>query len=335
MQQSKLHRMIATFTVIVVIIIIGTMILKTKGIIKEIEVSNIHNIKRPEVTIIASGTLTDQSWGSLAYKGKLKIEEKFPVTVAIYSGISTKKSIMKTVTEAIHNGSKVIIGHGREFSPSFEKLALSYPDIKFVTIHGYAKYKNQAVYTFDQGEIEYFAALAATLVTKSNKIGLIDSIESRDINPEFENALHHYKPDATFYYRVVGDRDNGKKATEIMRELIAEGVDVIYSKGNLYNRDVISLAKKEGIYVIGYLDDQSYMGKNYVLTSVMNDVSQAYIAIMNDYFSEEGIPPGGRMLNSSHGVYELAPFGPMFDEEDIEYIKDQRMKYKIGELKFN
>ena len=40
------------------------------------------------------------------------------------------------------------------------------------------------------------------------------------------------------------------------------------------------------MYVIGYLDDQAYMGRSVILTSVINDVPQAYNAIMKDYFSK-------------------------------------------------
>ena len=40
------------------------------------------------------------------------------------------------------------------------------------------------------------------------------------------------------------------------------------------------------MYVIGYLDDQAYMGRPVILTSVINDVPQAYNAIMKDYFSK-------------------------------------------------
>ncbi|MGM0875999.1 MAG: BMP family ABC transporter substrate-binding protein [Bacillota bacterium] len=331
-QQSKQLRIIGFFTLIVVILIVGTMILKTKGIILEAETSSSTKLEKTKVTIITSDIVADQSWGSLAYKGQLKIEEQYPVDVKLYSEIDSDKLMIETVTAAINEGSKLIIGHGREFSDIFTATALSHPDVQFVTIHGTSKHPNQAVYTFDQGEIEYFAAIVAARMTKTNKVAVIDAFEAREEeNHEFETGLAYYKPDASFYYKVVESRDDGKKAIQLMDELISEGVDVVFSKGNAYNRDVIDLAKKEDVYVIGYLDDQSYMGKEHVLTSVMNDVSQIYVAIMEDYFSGLGIPSGKVMLNASHGVYSLAPFGPMFSEEDLQFIEDEMKKYSNGE----
>ncbi|KKI89175.1 basic membrane lipoprotein [Bacillus sp. SA1-12] len=334
MQQSKQLRIIGFITLIVVIALVGTIVLKTKGIMLEAETSSSRTIEKTKVTILTSDVVADQSWGSLAYKGQLKIEEQFPVNVTLYSEVNTEKLMFQTIKKAIQDGSKLIIGHGREFSEVFATSALTNPDVRFVTIHGTAKYPNQTVYTFDQGEIEYFAGLAAALKTKTNRVGVINPTKSGDEYPEFETGLAYYKPEVSIYTKVVGSRDDGKKAVELMKELLAEGVDVIYSKGNSYNRDVIDLAKKENVYVIGYLDDQSYMGKEHVLTSVMNDVSQTYVAIMNDFFSEKGMNSGKVILNESHGVYSLAPFGPMFTEKEIQFIKKEMKKYDRRELMF-
>ncbi|MDQ0230360.1 BMP family ABC transporter substrate-binding protein [Metabacillus malikii] len=336
MQQSiKLHRLIAIFTLIVVLLIVGTIYIKSKGILIETEKSDLSELKEVKVTILTSGSLTDQSWGSLAYKGKLEIEDLFPVDVSLYSELTSNELITNKVNEAIKNGAELIIGQGREFTQVFSDLARVNSSVNFVTIHGSLTYENQAVYTFDQGEIEYFAALSAALVTKTNKVAIIDTKDDRKANSEFEDALEYYKPESTFYYDFVGDRENGEKALKILQQLIEEGVDVVYSKGNSFNRDVIDYAKRENIYVIGYLDDQSYMAKEHVITSVLNDVPKAYTAIMNDYFSEDGIPLGQVvMLDENDGVYKLAPFGPMLSETDKKYIANEMEKYRNGVLLF-
>lgn len=332
MQQSSQLKMISIITGIVVIVILGTIIFQSRGIILQ-TTSNVFSGKT-KAAIITSDVVVDQSWGSLAYKGMLKIEEQYPVNVSFYSEINTEKKREKTILKAINEGSKLIIGHGREFSDTFTAAAKKYKHVHFITIHGTSKYSNQSVYTFDQGELEYFAALSASFVTKTNKVALIDADYAREKNPEFETALTYYNPEIEFYYEAVGSRDDGVTASKILKKLINQGVDVVYSKGNSFNRDIIDLAKKEGVYVIGYLDDQSYMAKNQVLTSVTNDVPQAYVSIMKDYFSSEGIPEGKVMLTKEDGVYSLAPFGPMFSKEDIEFIENEMKQYDKGELIF-
>ncbi|RSK25963.1 BMP family ABC transporter substrate-binding protein [Bacillus sp. HMF5848] len=333
MQQSKQLRMILLVSAIVVALFLSIMIIQSRGILTASK-----GAEQPEetkVTIITSDVIVDQSWGSLAYKGKVKIEAQFPVDVQLYSEIDSVPLMKDTVIEAIDNESRLIIGHGREFTATFTELAPQYPDVQFITVHGKATHPNQSVYTFDQGDIEYFAALAASLKTKTNKVAILDAIDNRKNNIEFETALLHYNPNVDYTYSVVHSRDDGVKALRVMNKLLDKGVDVIYSKGNAYNREVIDAATKANVYVIGYLDDQSYMGKDTVLTSVLNDTPQVYVAIMKDYFSEEGIPSGKVMLDASDGVYKLAPFGPMYTEDETKYIESEMTKFANGELTFN
>ncbi|MBP3950421.1 BMP family ABC transporter substrate-binding protein [Bacillus suaedae] len=333
MQQSKQLRIIIWITGIVVTVFLIILFFSVSGIMKDAKVTS--EIEETNVVIITSDVIADQSWGSLAYKGQLKIQEQFPIAVELFSEIDTtnKTQLEKIVDDAVNSGTDVIIGHGREFSDLFIEIAPSYQEVHFVTVHGWLKHSNQAVYTFDHAELEYFASLAASLKTKTNKIGIIDVHESNE-NPEFEQALKYYSEESEIYYRYVEDRDDSQGALKQLDELIELGVDVVYPKGNAFNRDVIDAAKKEGIYVIGYVDDQSYMAPNYVLTSVLNDVTEIYVSIIEDYFSEEGIPSGKVMLTEEDGVYMLAPFGPMFSDSEVEFIENEILKFEKGELRF-
>ncbi|WP_018392078.1 BMP family ABC transporter substrate-binding protein [Bacillus sp. 37MA] len=321
MPQKNQSKLLLWVTVIVIFTFISIILFKTETILDNTETNS--QIEKTKMTIITSDVIEDQSWGSLAYKGKMKIEEQFPVSAELFSEIKTEEQMEDTITKAVAADSKVIIGHGREFSSFFTKIATTYPDVHFVTIHGTSKHPNQTVYTFDQNKIEYMAALAAVLKTKSNKIGILDAYEARKRLPGFEQGMRQYKPEAVLYYSVVNSRDDGEKAVELMKEMMNQGVDVIFTKGNGYNRNVIDYAKEKNIFVIGYLDDQSYMGEEHVLTSVVNDVPQAYIAVMKDFFSEDGIPQGKVVLNEKDGVYNLAPFGPMYTEEEKQYIRSE------------
>ncbi|MFC4319970.1 BMP family ABC transporter substrate-binding protein [Litchfieldia salsa] len=330
-RQKKQLRIILLITIIIAVSFFTSLIVKTKGILVEDKEVN----SKGKITILTSDRIVDQSWGSLAYKGKLQIEEKFPVTVELLSEIHSNQLIEESVEKAIENGSEIIIGHGREFTDVFTEYAPSYPTTRFVTIHGKASHPNQTVYSFDHAEIEYFAALAASLKTKTKHVAVIDGFDNRANNIEFETGLKHYDPEIKSTYQFVEDRKDGENAFEIAQDLINQGVDVIYSKGNSFNREVIDLAKEEGISIIGYLDDQSYMGPDQVLTSVINDVPQIYVAIMNDHFSETGIPPGKIMLGKNDHIYELAPFGPMYTEEEKQYIHSEIERYYRGELIFD
>ncbi|RDZ08016.1 BMP family ABC transporter substrate-binding protein [Priestia megaterium] len=319
MQRSRQLRLILLLALIVVALFLIIIISKTQGIISQQTTKKVENTS---VAILTSDVLTDQSWGSLAYKGKINIEQQYPVSAQVISEVNTNKKMKEAAEKVIQSGTKVVIGHGREFSAVFTELAPKYPHVHFVTIHGTSTYKNQTVYTFDQTKIEYLAGTAAAMKTQTKKIGLIDTF-AKEKNLGFEQGIKAYNPSIAFYYRVVNSRDDGAKAVKLLRELKDEGVDIIYAKGNSYNQEVIQEAKTQGMYVIGYLDDQAYMGRSVILTSVINDVPQAYNVIMKDYFSKTGLPTGEVTLDARDGVYKLAPFGPMYSkrEKQILYSK--------------
>ena len=319
MQRSRQLRLILLLALIVVASFLIIIISKTHGIISQQTTKKVENTS---VAILTSDVLTDQSWGSLAYKGKINIEQQYPVSVQVISEVNTNQKMKKAAEKVIQNGTKVVIGHGREFSTVFTELAPKYPHVHFVTIHGTSMYKNQTVYTFDQTKIEYLAGTAAAMKTQTKKIGLIDTF-AKEKNLGFEQGIKAYNPSIAFYYRVVNSRDDGAKAVKLLRELKDQGVDIVYAKGNSYNQEVIQEAKTQGMYVIGYLDDQAYMGRSVILTSVINDVPQAYNVIMKDYFSKKGLPSGEVKLDARDGVYKLAPFGPMYSkrEKQILYSK--------------
>ncbi|QPC45712.1 BMP family ABC transporter substrate-binding protein [Mangrovibacillus cuniculi] len=323
MKQQKIGTwllLIGSGIAVTCLLLTAIYVIKTMNSVNHEKTSN----RTTTVTILTTDVIADQSWGSLAYNGMINIQQNFEVDTEIKSELSDEQSIENAAIDAAENGSDIIIGHGREFSTIFNQVASNYKDTFFVTIHGDSKHENQAVYTYDQGEMEYFAGIAATLVTKSNKIALIDAYEAREKNPQFERAIKEYAPEAEFSYVVVDSRDDGEKALTLMNELLEEGYDVFYSKGNGFNREVIKRAIETDTFVIGYLDDQSYMGKSNVITSVMNDVPSAYLAIMKDYFSDTGIKAGKKILTEDDGVYRLAELGPMLTEKDKQFIAKEK-----------
>ncbi|WP_186578880.1 BMP family ABC transporter substrate-binding protein [Aquibacillus kalidii] len=323
MQPNKQLRFILIISLVAICIIAGIILFKSLDILERLYT---RGVEKAEVVILTSDVITDQSWGSLAYKGKLKIEEQYPTNVTLHSELKTSKLKEEMISKVVAGKPDVIIGHGREFSAFFAKVATKFPHINFVTIHGNAIHSNQSVYTFDQDRVEYIAGIIAGMKTTSNKVGLIDAFEAREKNTGFEKGLMKNNPHSTLDYRVVNSRNDGEKALQIVKEMIESGVDVVFTKGNGYNKDVVNYAKEKGIYVIGYLEDQSYMGRDIVLTSVQNDVSQAYVVLMKDYFSEEGLSSGKKMLDQSDGVYELAPLGPMFTEEEKQILQPEIKK---------
>ncbi|MFD2657308.1 BMP family ABC transporter substrate-binding protein [Gracilibacillus thailandensis] len=325
MEAKKQVKYILAITLIVVSIFVIFLVFKSNQIMNNMNASETAPTK---VLILTTDRLNDQSWGSLAYKGKILIEEEYNVTAEVLGEINAERDTSSLVEQYVEEGYELIIGHGREFSEPFYRIINQYKNVQFVTLHGDNIAKNLAVYTFNQNEIEVIAGMAAGLKTKSNKIGLIDAVDNSHKDWGFSKGIELIDDSIELLYKVVPERTSKSAAKLVAAELIDQGVDVIYTKGNSYNQEVINYAKEQGIYTIGYLEDQSYMAENKVLTSVLNNVPMAYNAILEDFLSEEGIKFEKKYLDDNDGVYGIAPFGPMFSEDEIELI-EEATDYKI------
>ncbi|ENH97408.1 basic membrane lipoprotein [Gracilibacillus halophilus YIM-C55.5] len=321
MRNNQQLKTILTITVICSIIVIVALIWKSSVILTSM---NSTEDRDTHVAVFTTDVTTDQSWGSLAYKGTLLMKEQFDVTTNLYSEVDLENDLHNQITTSIQNGTDIIIGHGREFSEPFQRLSNEFPETQFITVHGDYYNSNLAVYTFDQQEIEYVAGVAAALKTETNKVGLIDVENKLHKNWGFPTGLKEMNPDIKLLYEVVHTRNNSDRAVRLAKKLIEQGADIIYSKGNGYNKAVMNYAKEHDVYLIGYLEDQSYMAENKMLTSVVNNVEQVYVSILEDYFSEDGIPSDKIYLDSEDGVYGLAPLGDMFSQSERDTIQEKK-----------
>ncbi|GAE91281.1 positive regulator of comK [Gracilibacillus boraciitolerans JCM 21714] len=300
------------------------LIVKSNQIIDNMEVSQTKPVK---VLILSGDTLNDQSWGgSLAYKGKLLVEEELNAEVEVIGDVNLSNDLTPIVKEYVENNYQLIIGHGREFSEPFYRIANQFKHTQFVTLHGEYVDKNLAVYTFNQREIEVVAGMAAALKTKTNKIGIIDTHDN-DYSDwgGFPQGIKKIDTNIELIYEVVPERTDKSAAKHVTSNMIDNGIDVIYTRGNSYNQEVINFAKeKGGVYLIGYLEDQSYMAENAILTSVLNNIPYVYKTILKDHLKDTNMISEKRILDSNDGVYGLAPFGPMFTQEEITFLNNSK-----------
>ncbi|MFC4404276.1 BMP family ABC transporter substrate-binding protein [Gracilibacillus xinjiangensis] len=321
MQANKQLKLILAITLIVISVFFVFLLFRSSQIMNDMNASE----KKPtKILILTTDNVTDQSWGSQAYKGKMQIENLYNVEATLESEVIINMELEDLIMQSIHDGTELVIGHGREFSEFFYKLTNQYKETQFVTVHGEYTNSNLAVYTFDHQEIEYVAGIAAALKTKTNKVGVIDAVNNEHKDWGFSEGIKSTKPNIELVYDVVYSREDHEKALQIANKMIEQDVDIIYTKGNSYNKSVINLAKSEGIYVIGYLEDQAYMAKQNVLTSVVNNIPQVYSAIAKDFLSKGGVKPEKKFLDTTDGVYGLAPFGSMFSNEEILFIENKK-----------
>ena len=288
---------------------------------------------KPHVAILVAKGIDDQSWGSLAYESKQAVLNEFAVSASIHPFMKDGDLLTNVMTVLEEEAPSLVIGHGREFSDVFTGLAEERPHQHFVTLHGHQTHENQTVYTFSPIALDFFVGILMAWKTESGTAGVIfpEAEAAAERTALMTQGAASQGSDLTVVERIVADREDGDGAVAAFQELREEGADIVYALGNSFNQRVIEQSIDCGTYMIGYLDDQSYMARDLVLTSVLNDVPNVYKAIVTDYI--EGEMDGGTVkLTIEDGVMGFSELGPMFDAYERMQFRHLIDQYREGNL---
>lgn len=274
----------------------------------------------PRVALLLEGPTYDQGWNSSALESLTELQKKVNFSLEIASNLNHSQ-ISQVAQKYASSGFDLIFGHGIVFSEPFTKIAPFYPETRFVSFNGEAIHPNQTTIRYDMRQAGFIVGELAALMSEKQKVGYIvtDKPTEYDQVNGFKRGVRQIDPHIKVEVVKVPDFNDVPSATRAARQLIASGVDVIYTTGDSYNLAVITEAQKANIYAIGYIADQRYMAPNHVLASLVQDVRQCYRTIMDQYM--RGVLPSGKVTYGlTEGVNQLSPFGPMVPPEVRERI---------------
>lgn len=319
--QLKQSRIIISIAFAGAILLIGLLYYFSEYMFVEAEKDRTE--QNPETVILTSDSVHDQSWGSHAFYSQIHLEEHFDADVEIYPNLTTDMLKEFRTEKELDNTADIIIGHGGEFSEVFKKYAPQHPDTEFVTLHGDSAHANHTVYTFDITDAETRALISGAEISTTKKIGVLGKEGDWQGYDEIKSTLENFYEDIEIMYETVDSRNDKGEALEALDVLLEGGADVIYSRGNMFNRYVIDQARKRDFYVIGFIEDQAYLGEGCVLTSVVVDIPAIYERMMSDYLSGDGLPGNVQRLTLEDSVYGISSFGPMFTEEELYRVNEK------------
>jgi transcriptional activator of comK gene len=280
-----------------------------------------------KVGLLVPETINDQVWGTEGYRGLLRIQSRFNIDVFYKEGMNSEALVESAVKEFDENGVNLIYGHGNEYAQYFNHISEKYPDIHFISFNGDAKNENTTSLNFDAYAMGFFGGMVAAHMTQTNHLGVIAAFEWQpEVEGFYEGATFYNKEvDVEIYY--VGHWDDDEKAIQILDGLLSRGADVIYPAGDGFNIPIIERVKEKGLFVIGYVSDQSDLGESTVLTSTVQHVDALYELVASK-FNEESLESGNLYFDIPDGVISLGEFSPNVDHEFREIMHQHINTYK-------
>ena len=242
--------------------------------------------KAHKVAMVTSGPTNDHGWHQNALEGVTAISKKYGWEMAYSESVSAAQQA-NVLRQYAQQGYDLIFCHGYEWGDPIKAVAPDFPNTTFVQINSTTEGENVVGTNFRFGELGYFTGMAAGLMTKNNKIGIVAAQEAPQVTADTdtlkEGALA-VNPNADVSVSFVGSWDDVVKGQQVSQAQIDRGVDVLIIIGDAFAPPAIKLAQEKGILAIGgWSGDAHDLAPDTVITSGVQDVPGVYMSIADQF----------------------------------------------------
>lgn len=285
--------------------------------------------------MLSENGLGDQSFSDLAFKGLTKARDEEDIVVE-YLELAETGTYEKGFRELVESGNDLVFALGFTGQQELEKVALDFPDQKFVLFDAVSEAANITSITFKEDEGSMLAGIVAATVSNSQVIGFIGGMEVPVIQrfeQGFIQGAKSVNPDIVILNEYANNFDDDGLGAEIASKMIDDKADVLYAAAGFTGVGMLKEAEKRGIYAIGVDSDQYFYAEQAVITSMMKNIDSALFDIILSYKESGAIQSGHVELGLAENGVGLAPFR-VLELTDVEQGKlDALIEKAASELK--
>lgn len=291
--------------------------------------------------IYSNGGRGDRGINDMMYNAMEKVSKEYGWT---YSDLENEQAsnVEPANRQFCEQGKDVIINFGFGCIDVVNKLAVEYPEIKFITIDAETNpLPNVLNITFKEYEGSFLVGVIAGLMSKTGKVGFVGGMENdliKSFNAGYVQGVKAAKADVEVMSAYAGATVDAfadpTKGKEIALSFYDAGADIIYHAAGGTGMGVFEAAIEKNLWAIGVDTNQQAEAPDNILTSMLKRVDTAIEKALQDIAKGQ--------FKSGHIVLGLMEDGVGYVNDDTnagklpddvvakveEYIK----KIKAGEL---
>lgn len=293
--------------------------------------------KTLRVAMVTSGPTNDHGWHQNALEGLQSINKELGYEIAYSESVETAQQ-QNTLRQYAQQGYDLIFCHGYEWGEPLKAVAPDFPDVMFVQINATTEGNNIVGTNFKFGELGYFAGMAAGMMTKNGKIGIVAAQDAPQVTADSDTiklGAEAVNADADVNVSFVGSWDDVVKGQQVTQAQIDRGVDILIIIGDSFAPPAIELAKSKGIMVIGgWSGDAHDLAPDTVITSAVQDVPGVYLSIAQQFGA--GTLKGGTSFVSGFAekTQKMGIWGDFVPAEVKDAVNQAITDYLDGKLVF-
>ena len=229
----------------------------------------------------------DKSFNEAAFNGAEKFKTDNSIEYRDFE-IQNDAQREQALRKFAEDGNNPIVMPGFSWATALEKVAVDFPDTKFVIIDGVVDKPNVRSVIFKENEGSYVVGVLAAMASKTKKVGFVGGMDIPLIRKFGCGYVGGAKAAGAtdVIQNMTGDTpaawNDPTKGGEITKAQIDQGADVVYAAAGGTGVGVLQAAADAGKLGIGVDSNQNYMQPGKVLTSMMKRVDVAVYSAFDD-----------------------------------------------------
>jgi basic membrane protein A len=285
--------------------------------------------------MVTSGPTNDHGFNQNALEGIQLIHDQLGWETAYSENVSAsqQQNVLRQYAQQKYD---LIFAHGYEWGDSLAAVAKDFPQVMFVQVNATTKGDNIIGTAFKFGELGYFTGMAAGLMTKNNKIGIVCAEDSPSNNADLDTmklGAAAANPNAEVNVSYVGSWDDVVKGQQVTQAQIDRGVDTLIIMGDAFTPPAIKLAQSKGIKVIGGWSGDNYsLAPDTVITSGVQEIPGVYLEVARDF--QAGKLKGNTTIVTGfkEGTQHLGKWGDFVPQDVKDKVEKAVQDYLAGNL---
>ncbi len=264
-----------------------------------------------KVAYLPCGRINDLSWSQAGWEGVEAAEDALGFELALSESVPPA-DIEAAMRDYASQGFDVILAHCGTFIDAVLNLAPDFPDVWFEAA-GLEESPVANVFAYDpqQQEGSFIAGVLAGLTTKTNTLGVVAAFDFAGITRQVEGfrlGARFANPNVEVVDTYINSWEDTAKGKEAALAQIDAGADVIYTATDQAAAGAFEAARENGIYAIAQYFDQSALGPETLLTSVLYQQDQFLIQVITLARDGELEDFAAFLPGLDLGVGDLAPY---------------------------
>lgn len=282
--------------------------------------------KLQNVGMLLESELQDQPWVKKGNQGLESIKDQYDVEIYLKENVKTELDVIKAVDELVEEGVNLIFGHSSGYGKHFIEISRDYPEVHFVYFNGSLSTNNVTSLNLNSHAMGFFSGMLAAKMSTTKQIGVIATYEWQPELEGFYEGVKYENADVNVHMNFLNARNEEEVVLDMYESMREKKIDVVYPIGDAFSNDVIEQASKDGIYAIGYVEDQLYIDNQTVLTSTIQHVDKLY-EFAAKKFNSKKLQGGVLIFDFREGMISLGEFSPDVSAEFEESIKNDIDEY--------